>query len=340
MRARLGIIGCGRIAQRFHIKNILRSNRAELVALCDTRQDLVEAVAKRYHVPRTYNHSSELLKQEDVDAVVITTPVQSHFELVSSALGAGKHVFVEKPMALSVNECKQIVEIWRTSALCVAVGFMRRFDTGISWSKRVIDEGVLGQLLSVNSTLGTVSSYADYLKMTDRNLIGDFIQSPSQTEDFRIFMLNQLVHHADLLCWFGGAVESVCASGHVGRNFVVDAAIRFSNGCMGHIQFLGLLNVDWYEEMTLHGDQGSVFLKMAFPYFEKPTRTSLVSYKTGLHKSRLRSPNNMYRLELENFASCVVNKSRPLAGALEGLLAQKLVEGISESLRTNQWVNL
>ena len=280
------------------------------------------------------------MKQEDVDAVVITTPVQSHFELVSSSLEAGKHVFVEKPMALSVNECKQIVETCRTSSLRLSVGFMRRFDNGISWSKRVIDEGVIGRLLSVNSTLGIVSSYADYLKMTDRNLIGDFIQSPSQTEDFHIFMLNQLVHHSDLLCWFGGAVESVSASGRVGKNFVVDAAIRFSNGCMGHIQFLGLLNVDWYEEMTLHGDRGSVFLKMAFPYFEKPTKTSLVSYKTCLQKPRPKRLNKMYQLELEDFANCVLNKSPPLAGPQEGLLAQELVAGISESLRTNHWVNL
>lgn len=340
MRVRMAVIGCGRIAQRFHIRNIVTSDRIELVALCDHKQELAQALAGRYHVPRTYNDYSELLKQDDIDAVVITTPTATHYELVSAALEAEKHVFVEKPMSMTVGECERIVKQCEKSGSRVMVGFQRRFDSSLAWCKRKVEGGALGKLLTVNSNLGIVSSYSAYLGATDKYIVGDFKQSPGHGKDFHRFMLDTLIHHADLLCWFGGAAKSVLASGNIGKNFVVNATIRFERGHMGHIQFVGLLSTDWREEMTLHGDRGSIFLRMAFPYLDQATEANFVSREAGVVESPFGVANTMYQFELENFVDCVLGHNDPVPGALEALEAQRLIEGINESFRRKSWVNV
>lgn len=211
MTLRMGIIGCGRIAQRFHIKNLLNMQNTKLIALCDMREEIARKVASKYQIETVYVDYKELLADEKIDAVVISTPPSSHLEILENAAKAGKHVFIEKPLAETVEECNKAIEACHSNGVKLAVGFMRRFDKALLWSRERIDTGNLGKPFTINSTYNNVSTYADYLRKTDADIIGEGTSSGNYRKNMHSFLSNHLVHHADLMRWMGGSVERLCS---------------------------------------------------------------------------------------------------------------------------------
>ncbi|MGH9207085.1 MAG: Gfo/Idh/MocA family protein, partial [Acidimicrobiales bacterium] len=107
-RVRLGIAGIGNIAQ-INVLGYLEHEQCEVTALCDPRQGKVEAMAQKWGVPRTYTDLDEMLASDDIDAVEILTPTYMHHDHVIAAARAGKHISVQKPMANSVAEAREML---------------------------------------------------------------------------------------------------------------------------------------------------------------------------------------------------------------------------------------
>ena len=114
---RLGLIGCGRIAQVAHLPAIEKTDQVELTMVCDGNEYTANAVARRYGVPAATTDSAEVFASPDVDAVLIAVPDRFHESLVSQALAAGKHVLIEKPLAATVEECERLVAAAAESGL-------------------------------------------------------------------------------------------------------------------------------------------------------------------------------------------------------------------------------
>jgi predicted dehydrogenase len=329
------------MAQRFHIKTLSKMENAVLVALCDTREEITREIASKYDIETVYNDYKELLANEEIEAVVISTPPESHFRILEDAAKAGKHIFVEKPLATMVEECKKAIEVCRSNRVKLTVGLMRRFDKALIWSKEKIDSGDLGKSFAINSTYNHVSTYADYLQKTDADMIGKGGSSTSYKKNRYIFLINHLIHHADIMRWMGGSVERLLATGVFNDDhFSLNVILKFFNKCTGYVQFNSPIKTDWQETLLIHGTRGSLYIKMFFPYLDTPSNTVFVSHEIGSRTSPLIVVNTMYEDELQHFLNCIVNNLEPEPNGYQALEAQKIISAIEKSLEHESWIEI
>src|SRR4051794_24292908 len=143
---RIGILGCGPIAQFAHFDACRKARNAELYAICDLADDLRTGM-QAIHQPRVaYRDYEAMLADSQVEAVIIAVADQYHVPACLQAISAGKHVLVEKPLGVSVEECLDLRERVQASGRVLQVGNNRRFDPGIAFAKRFIKEEI-GQLM-------------------------------------------------------------------------------------------------------------------------------------------------------------------------------------------------
>jgi predicted dehydrogenase len=137
-KLRVGVIGCGAIAQIMHIPYLIEHERFEMVSLCDTFEPTLNAVGSRFQVNKRYTNWNELLSNDDLDAVVICH-AGSHRDSIIDALDAGKHVFVEKPLAWNLREAQEVVARAENSDRIVQVGYHKLYDPAVAYAKQQIE---------------------------------------------------------------------------------------------------------------------------------------------------------------------------------------------------------
>ena len=127
-RIRVGIVGCGEVTQIMHWPSLYQlSDRYEVTALCDVSPVILEKLGKLWNVQTLTTDQRELVKQSEVDAVLVANPNAFHAEATLAAIAAGKHVLVEKPMCMTCREAEEIIAAQKKSNLVVQVGYMRRY---------------------------------------------------------------------------------------------------------------------------------------------------------------------------------------------------------------------
>jgi predicted dehydrogenase len=145
------VIGTGR-AGMIHARNYASGIRgARLVALVDPVAEALAAACKELEVASGFPDYDSAIASRDVDAVVVVAPTVSHREIVVAAARAGKHVFCEKPMAMDVAECDEMIAACGAAKVRLQIGFMRRFDRGLREVKRRIEAGEIGDVVLVKS---------------------------------------------------------------------------------------------------------------------------------------------------------------------------------------------
>ena len=147
-RLRIGIIGCGGIANGKHMPSIKTVDRADMVAFCDLVPERAEKAAKEYGTPdaKVYTDYKELLKDPTIDVVHVLTPNRSHAELTIDALHAGKHVMCEKPMAKTAADARRMVEAAKETGKKLTIGYQHRHKPESRFLKSVIERGDLGDI--------------------------------------------------------------------------------------------------------------------------------------------------------------------------------------------------
>ncbi len=147
-RLRIGIIGCGGIANGKHMPSIKAVDRADMVAFCDLVRERAEKAAKEYGTPdaKVYTDYKEMLKDPTIDVVHVLTPNRSHAELTIDALHAGKHVMCEKPMAKTAADARRMVEAAKETGKKLTIGYQHRHKPESRFLKSVIERGDLGDI--------------------------------------------------------------------------------------------------------------------------------------------------------------------------------------------------
>ena len=163
---RVGVLGAGPISQAAHFEACRKAENAELYAICDVAADLLERVVA-IHTPRkAFGDYDAMLADPNVDAIIVAVADQFHVPMATKALKAGKHVLVEKPMGVTVEECESLRDAAETSGLIVQVGTEKRFDEGIAFARDFIREE-MGEILALK---------AWYCDSTHRYTITDALQ--------------------------------------------------------------------------------------------------------------------------------------------------------------------
>ena len=150
-RIRLGFVGAGFMGQLVHLPNFTEMAGCEVVALADRRPRLARLVADRYGIPGVCGSHEELCADASIDAIVQITSDDAHAPVAIDALNAGKHVYLEKPMATNLSDAHRMVEAAERNGRQLMVGYMKRFDTGVEMARSIIDE------LKSSGELGTIT---------------------------------------------------------------------------------------------------------------------------------------------------------------------------------------
>ena len=149
---RVGIIGCGGIANGKHMPSLKEVEGVEMVAFCDLIIEKAEKAAKQYGTPdaKVYTDYKELLKDESIEVVHVLTPNRSHSDLTIDALYAGKHVMCEKPMAKNAADAKRMLDAAKATGKKLTIGYQHRQKAASQYAKQYIDTGALGEIYYAN----------------------------------------------------------------------------------------------------------------------------------------------------------------------------------------------
>ncbi|MDP1730841.1 MAG: Gfo/Idh/MocA family oxidoreductase, partial [Devosia sp.] len=208
-RLRVGVLGCGPIAQAAHFESCTKARNADLFAICDVADDLRERMAWTHAPQKSFADYDAMLADPDLEAVIVATSDAFHVPASIRALEAGKHVLCEKPIALSIEEAEALKGAVERSGKILQVGHMKRFDAGLQAARSFIDTG-MGELVALK---------AWYCDSTHRYAATDAVQplivasksarKPSENpkDDLeRYYMLAHGSHLVDTARYFGGEI--------------------------------------------------------------------------------------------------------------------------------------
>jgi len=146
-----GIIGLGSLAKEQFGPALSSDPKSKLVAVCDVTMELAESFAASYGVERAYDSLEKMLKDPELDVLLIATPNNFHAEQTIQAAEAGKHVLCEKPMALTVPDCERMIEACKKNKVKLAVDFQNRFHPAHVEARRLIEAGMIGEITVVKA---------------------------------------------------------------------------------------------------------------------------------------------------------------------------------------------
>ncbi len=150
-KVKIGLVGCGKVALEHHLPSLKRLPAAEVVAIADSNADRRNDMARRFAVAGRYETADQLLADPDIEAVGVLTPTADHFAIGMAALRAGKHVFIEKPLALTAAQCDQLAQAGRESPRMSMVCFNLRWHRSIVETRKILASGRLGTIIAVRS---------------------------------------------------------------------------------------------------------------------------------------------------------------------------------------------
>ena len=344
-RLRIGVLGCGPIAQAAHFESCTKARNADLYAICDVADDLRERMAWTHKPEKSYGDYDAMLADPDLDAVIIATSDAFHVPASLKALAAGKHVLSEKPLGVTVEEVVALKKAVQQSGKVLQVGHMKRFDAGLQAAKDFIDKD-MGQMLALK---------AWYCDSTHRYAMTDAVQPLMVTSaarkkpaidpkaDMRRYlMLAHGCHLIDTARYLGGEIVSVQArlSERFGaRCWFVDT--EFANGTLGHLDLTVAVRMDWHEGFQVYGEHGSVLAKTYNPWYYKSSEVDIFHEKDATTRRPLGADGHFYRRQVEAFADVILHNA-PMTGANvdDGIASVRAMVAIARSAESGKPVAL
>jgi len=297
-----GVIGLGWFGE-YHVDTLKQLPAVDVVAVCTRRENRLKEIADKYHIQKTYTDYHDLLADKDIDMVTVVTHVKDHLKPTVDAIRAGKHVFLEKPMAGSVEECDEIIaEVEKTEKFFM-VGHICRFDTAYALAKEEIDAGNIGKILSMHARRNLACWITDSSLDKISALFGDGI------------------HDIDLMFWYTGAKpKSVYAQTMNTRpNFAYDdlgwALFRLDNDAIAVIENVWCLpdNVPFAIDarMEIIGTQGTIYIDNSGSNYMVLTKKG-ISYPQSTYWPMVHGLRRGYlKEEFDYFIKCVASGKKP-----------------------------
>lgn len=342
---RVGVLGCGPIAQAAHFESCTKAANAELYAICDVADDLRARMAATHAPKKTFADYDAMLADPDIEAVIIATSDAFHVPAAIRALEAGKHVLCEKPVGVDVESVEDLARAVARTGKVLQVGHMKRFDAGLQAAKAFIDDG-MGEMAALK---------AWYCDSTHRYAATDAVQplivtsasAKRPAEDpkadlARYYMLAHGSHLVDVARYFAGAIAAVETrfTHRAGmRCWFVD--VEFANGVLGHLDLTVAVRMDWHEGFQIYGANGSVLGKTYNPWYYRSSEVDIFHEAEGGSRRVLGADGHFYRRQLEGFADVILHGA-PMTGAdiADGLASVRAMVAIAQSARTGKPVRL
>lgn len=334
----VALIGCSGIAKK-HAAALDRMEHARLVAVCDLDAERRDAMASEYNVP-SYHDYHEMLERQDLDVVSVLTPSGSHAAVAADIARTGRHVIVEKPMALTVEDAQLQVDVCKANNVRLFVVMQNRFSRPVVRMKQALDDGRFGRLV-----MGTVR-----LRWTRHQAYYDAADWRGTWERDGGVFCNQACHHIDLLQWTLGDVESVMA---MKATRLVDiesedtgvAILRFTSGALGIIEATTAWRPrDREGSFSICGENGSVeiggFIVNDLKHweFDHPVAEDKTVFDD--HGANPDIFAWTHEQLLRDVSDALIHDRRALVEASDGKPTVELINAIYESAETGQEIFL
>lgn len=338
---RFGLLGCGRIARRH--SDLLGGNHVEgarLVAVCDGVRARADALASRFAVPAHYN-IDDFLARADLDAVSVLTPSGLHPQHVIACAKAGKHVVVEKPMALRLSDADDMIRACDQAGVKLFIVKQNRFNVPVVKAREALEAGRFGKLI-----LGTVR----VRWCRDQAYYDQDAWRGTWAYDGGV-LSNQASHHVDMLEWFFGDVVSVharaiTALAKIETEDTAVATLKFRNGALGVIEATTAARpADLEGSLSILGERGMVeiagFAVNQIRHWRFVDETA--ADKEVIERFSVNPPNVYgfgHQAYYQHVVDCLTNQHAALVDGLEGRKSLELITALYESIETGEEVAL
>ena len=337
-KIRVGVLGTGVIVKDYHLPVLLKSDRADVVALGNKHPDSLYRLADEFNIKTTYTDFADMAHDEDIDAVIIGLPNYLHAPVTIQMLEAGKHVLCEKPMAMNAAEAERMQHTAASTDRILMIAHMWRFDHEIRWLREVIDSGVLGAIFKVKAhavSLGTLLP-ARNSWFWDKTYAGGGC------------FVDMGVHSIDLISFlFHDSIRPRTVFAHAGNYFqaapvedTANAIIQYDNG------MTAIIETGWYHNF-FDGPEGAMQVFGTEGYARTfPTEMHCaISGAWGQYRPvfppRAQQCNlPIYEAQMERFFDSVAGKNRPEPDGQQGVQSMVLLDAIYKSISTGSSVSV
>jgi predicted dehydrogenase len=322
---RIAVVGLGYWGPNL-VRILHEVDGASVPLVCDLDEALLAAIARRYPGVRTTQSYEAVLADEEIDAVAIATPVSTHYALAAAALDAGKHVFVEKPMAGSSDEAEDLIDRAQSGGLTLMPGHTFLYSPPVTMVRDLIQSGELGEIYFISTSRVNLG-----LHQPDVSVIWDL-----GPHDFSI-----LQH------WLGEPPNRVSAQARScvvpGTPDVAFVTLEFPSGTLAHVELSWLAPsklrrtaIVGSEKMVVYDDTSSEPVRLFDSGVTLPDPETFGEYRLSYRTGDIVSPRvdavEPLRLELADFCSAVQEGRSPRSSAVVGLDVVRVTEAVDSSL--------
>ncbi len=339
-KIRLAIDGLGAISY-VHARGMERIDNVELVAVCDIHQEQVDKFSKTFSVEEKncYTDFDKMLEREDIDAVIICTPDNDHRDATVKAMKAGKHVLCEKPMALRLDECKDMVRVAKESGKKFMIGQVCRKAPGFIKAKEIVDSGLIGDIFFIES------EYAhDYMGSPG---VDNWRKSPDRHP-----IIGGGCHAVDLLRWIAGdPTEAFAFANHKMLpdwpvNDCVISVLKFPNDVIGKVMTSIGCKRSYTMRTVIYGSKGTIITDN--------TSNSISLYRESISEeiNKIGYADNMeikipvaidshnMTDEIKDFINCIENDTASDPDGIQGFITVAVCDAIVRSAETGEKVDI
>jgi len=351
---KVGIVGLGKVAH-LHAVALNEISNAEFSAGCSRSMEKAKAFLSEYGA-KAYDSITKMVKEEDLDLVIICTPHPNHLEPTIEALEAGAHVLVEKPLASTLLDCDKMISVAAREGRKLGVISQRRFYPAAQRLKQALDDGKIGK-----AVLGTI------------NMMGWRDEAYYKSDEWRGswekegggVLVNQAPHQLDLFCWLMGPIDEVYGQwANLNHPYIevedtALAIVKFKSGALGNIVVSNSMKPGIYGKIQVHGENGasvgvqteggSMFIAGMAPITEPavndlwtiPGEESLLDTFIREDRALFERVNPMVhfiRLQIEEYLDALIQEREPLVNGEGGRRTVELFTAIYRSSRDKKAV--
>ncbi len=326
---KIGVVGLGRLGFQ-HCENVVRSVGADLVAVSDLSAPALERATSTFAV-KGFDNYLNMLENVEMDAVVVATPTQTHYNILVNLIERNLPIFCEKPMTYTLEEAEKILKLAKEKNAYIQIGYMRRFDPGHVRAKELISSGDYGEPIYFHDCQRDPNGPpADYVPMSG----GLFV--------------DMAIHDLDVARWImGSEISEVYAQGAVLKHEYLrelndidegQILLKFDNGSLGMIEVSrNAFNVyDVRTEVVCKKNSFFVGQNQLTPLAIVGDESITVDMANWV----LQRFKDAYELEMQSFVDCVRSGLESPVGAYDGYMGLKLALAATESFRSNKPIAL
>lgn len=323
----IGIIGAGRIG-RLHAENIVHMPQVRIKSISDIFVDNAKQWAAQIGIENVFTDYMDILNDDEIDAIFICTPTDTHVPIIKVAAQNGKHIFCEKPISFNVQETEEVLEVVKKAGVKFQVGFNRRFDRNFLKIHETVKDGVIGE--------------PHIVKITSRDPEPPPINYVKSSGGLFVDMS---IHDFDMARYITGSeVIEVFALGanlidpSIGDAGDIDTAVitlRFANGAIGVIDNSRKATYGYDQRVEIFGSKGSVTVEN-----DRPTSVE-ISTAEGVFKDKLKHfflerYKDAYITETHSFIQSILYDKPIVCTGNDGLQAELIAKAAQESLISGQ----